>query len=242
MKTFYVNETDVNNNIITIKNEEHNHLKNVMRLNCGDNIKVVCGDDFNYFCTITEINKNNSKLKVDYKEINKANPKINLTCYMALIKNDNLNLTVQKLTELGCTTFVPFESHYTVNKDKGAKQVKLKTISEQSIKQCGRSKPMNILPTDKLFNLEKYLKQHDLIIFANETEQSKTLSEVLNENLKAKNIAFIVGCEGGFDDDEIKFLNSIGAKSVTLGSRILRAETASIMLTSIILSNFKEYD
>lgn len=239
MKTFYVN--GVNGNNIELVGDEHNHLKNVMRLNCGDQVKVVCGDDFNYFCTIMQINKNSTILKVDSKELNKANPKVNLTCYMALIKNDNLSLVVQKLTELGCSTFVPFESRYTVNKDKGTKIEKLNLITQQSLKQCGRSKPMVIKPTKKLTDLVNDLKQHDLIIFANETEKSENLNDVLMQNMNAKNIAIIVGCEGGFEQTEIDLLINNNAKSVTLGSRILRAETASIMLTAIILNFFKEY-
>lgn len=239
MKTFYVN--GVNGNNIELVGDEHNHLKNVIRLNCGDQVKVVCGDDFNYFCTIMQINKNSTILKVDSKELNKANPKVNLTCYMALIKNDNLSLVVQKLTELGCSTFVPFESRYTVNKDKGTKIEKLNLITQQSLKQCGRSKPMVIKPTKKLTDLVNDLKQHDLIIFANETEKSENLNDVLMQNKNAKNIAIIVGCEGGFEQTEIDLLINNNAKSVTLGSRILRAETASIMLTAIILNFFKEY-
>lgn len=239
MKTFYVN--GVNGNNIELVGDEHNHLKNVIRLNCGDQVKVVCGDDFTYFCTIMQINKNSTILKVDSKELNKANPKVNLTCYMALIKNDNLSLVVQKLTELGCSTFVPFESRYTVNKDKGTKIEKLNLITQQSLKQCGRSKPMVIKPTKKLTDLVNDLKQHDLIIFANETEKSENLNDVLMQNMNAKNIAIIVGCEGGFEQTEIDLLINNNAKSVTLGSRILRAETASIMLTAIILNFFKEY-
>ncbi len=240
MKTFYVD--NVNSNLITLTADEHNHLKNVMRLQVGNTVKVVCGDEYNYFCEIIEINKNNSVLKVLEKTLNTANPKVKLTCYMALIKNDNLSLVVQKLTELGCSTFVPFESRYTVNKDKGAKSDKLTLISQQSLKQCGRSIPMRVMPTQKLTNLTEMLNKHDLIIFANETEKSLSLTETLNANLNAKNIAVIVGCEGGFEQSEIDYLINLGAKSVSLGSRILRAETASIMLSAIVLNHFKEYE
>lgn len=239
MKTFYVEK--IVNNIVELNNEEHNHLKNVMRLNIGDKVKVVCGDEYDYFCTISQINKNNSVLVVDSKELNTANPKVEFTCYMALIKNDNLCLVVQKLTELGCKNFVPFESRYTVNKDKGAKADKLSTVSKQSLKQCGRSIPMQVYPTMHLKNLDKMLEQHDLIIFANETEKSKELNEVLSNNSNAKNIAIIVGCEGGFEQSEIDYLIEKGAISVGLGNRILRAETASIMLSAIVLNHFKEY-
>lgn len=100
---------------------------------------------------------------------------------------------------------------------------------------------MNISSTYKLKDLDQLLCQHDLIVFANETEKSMPLQQVLDNNNDAKDIAIIVGCEGGFAPDEIKFLIDNNAKSVTLGSRILRAETASIMLSAIILNHFKEY-
>lgn len=239
MKTFFVDKID--GNLIKLEDDEHNHLKNVLRLNVNDQVKVVCGDEFNYYCKVCEINKKDSVLKVEKKELNTANPKVNLTCYMALIKNDNLTLVVQKLTELGCSNFVPFESAYTVNKDKGTKTEKLITVTKQSLKQCGRSIPMNICDTKNILKLDNMLKAHDLIIFANETEKSSNLNTVLAKNSNAKNIAIIVGCEGGFAQEEIKYLLAHGAKSISLGSRILRAETAAIMLTSIVLNHFKEY-
>ena len=239
MKTFFA--TDIKDGIVKLNNDEHNHLKNVMRLNVNDKVKVVTGDEYDYFCTITNIGKSETILKVDSRKLNNSNPHTKLTCYMALIKSDNLSLIVQKLTELGCSDFVPFESQYTVNKDKGTKTDKLNTITQQSIKQCGRSKPMTIHSTISLKDIKPLLSQHDLIIFANETEKSMPLNQVLLENSNAKNIAFIVGCEGGFTEEEINYLVDSGAKSVTLGSRILRAETASIMLASIILYEFKEY-
>ena len=148
MKTFFVDKID--GNLIKLEDDEHNHLKNVLRLNVNDQVKVVCGDEFNYYCKVCEINKKDSVLKVEKKELNTANPKVNLTCYMALIKNDNLTLVVQKLTELGCSNFVPFESAYTVNKDKGTKTEKLITVTKQSLKQCGRSIPMNICDTKNI--------------------------------------------------------------------------------------------
>ena len=239
MKTFFVDKID--GNLIKLQSDEHNHLKNVLRLNVNDQVKVVCGDEFNYYCKVCEINKKDSVLKVEKKELNTANPKVNLTCYMALIKNDNLTLVVQKLTELGCSNFVPFESAYTVNKDKGTKTEKLITVTKQSLKQCGRSIPMNISETKNILKLDNMLKAHDLIIFANETEKSSNLNTVLAKNSNAKNIAIIVGCEGGFTQEEIKYLLAHGAKSISLGNRILRAETAAIMLTSIVLNHFKEY-
>lgn len=238
MKTFFVNKTDISNNKVVVSGEEHNHLKNVLRLNKGALVTVVCGDEFNYNCEILEVNKNNSVLKVNSVTENMCNPKVNLTAYVALIKNDKLNLIIQKLTELGVTNIVPFESKYTIIKENKLKHEKLQLISNQSVKQCGRSIPALIYPTINISQID--CKKHDLVIFANESEKSVKISDVISNN-KINNAALIIGPEGGFTEDEKQMLINNGAKSVTLCSRILRAETAAIMLTSLVLNYMGEF-
>lgn len=239
MKTFFVNISDISNNKVLLSGEEHNHLKNVLRLNKGAQVCVVCGDEYNYNCEVVEVNKNNSLLKVNSKTLNTANPKVNLTAFVALIKNDKLNLIIQKLTELGVTNIIPFESKYTIIKDNKLKHEKLQVISNQSIKQCGRSIPAKIYPTINISQID--CKNYDLVLFANESEKNVKISDViLNKNLN--NMALIIGPEGGFTTEEKAMLIKNGAKSVTLCSRILRAETAAIMLTSLVLNYMGEFN
>ena len=78
------------------------------------------------------------------------------------------------------------------------------------------------------------LKNYDYIIFANETEETKKINEIIKDIDLTKSIAIIIGSEGGFDQAEITAIKEIGAISVSLGSRILRAETASIALASFV--------
>ncbi len=237
MKTFFIESKNFNNNQVFVDGEEHNHLKNVLRLKPGDNVKVVCGDKFDYFCTIDQINKNNSVLIIDSKQVNTANPKANLTAYVALIKNDKMSLIIQKLTELGVSNIVPFESRYTVIKDQKNKYEKLQQISNQSIKQCGRSIPATIMPTINISNIN--ISDHDIVLFANESEQKVMLNQVIPN--ADSNVAIIIGPEGGFTEDEKNMLINKGAKSISLGNRILRAETAAIMLTTLVLNILGEF-
>ena len=151
-----------------------------------------------------------------------------------------MSLIVQKLTELGIKTFIPFESQFITSKDKFNKQEKLQIISNQSIKQCKRSIPMEVKPTMSFNNMVKALKDYDVVIFANETEQSKNLNEIkLNSQQK---IAIIVGSEGGFSEKECEEIANSGGSSITLGKRILRAETASIGLASVVMYLIGEWD
>lgn len=231
MRRFLANK--INNDKIILDGIEHNHLKNVLRLKEGDEVIVVVGDEYDYTCVIEKISKGDSVLRVVSKDVNTYNSQSDVTVFQALTKQDNMSLIVQKLTELGVKTFVPFESQFITSKDKFNKQEKLQTISNQSIKQCKRSIPMEVKPTISFNQLVEAVKTYDIVIFANETETTTNLTALkLGGNQK---VAIIVGSEGGFSEQECDKLVSAGVKSVTLGKRILRAETASIALTSVVM-------
>ena len=142
-----------NNDKVILEGTEHNHLKNVLRLKEGDEVIVVCGDEYVYTCVIEKISKGDTILKVVDKTLNTYNPVSDVTVFQALTKHDNMTLIVQKLTELGVKTFIPFESQFITSKDKYSKQEKLQIISNQSIKQCKRSIPMEVKETLNFNNL-----------------------------------------------------------------------------------------
>lgn len=230
----------INNDRVVLEGIEHNHLKNVLRLKEGDEVVVVCGDEYDYICKIEKISKGDTILKVVDKVENKYNPSSDVTVFQALTKNDNMTLIVQKLTELGVKTFIPFESQFITSKDKYSKKEKLQSISNQSIKQCKRSIAMNVLDTMSFNSMIKSLSGYDLVIFANETEKTQNLSEIKFN--KTSKIALIIGSEGGFSDEECAKIIEAGGVSVSLGRRILRAETASIGLTSVVMCMMGEWD
>jgi len=147
-----------------------------------------------------------------------------------------MSLIVQKLTELGVKNFYPFESEFITSKDKMGKSNKLQEISHQSVKQCKRSIPMIVHNTLSFKEMIEKLKDFDMVIFANECERS----EKLDFKLKG-NVAIIVGSEGGFSENEIASIVNSGAKSITMGRRILRAETAAIALTSVVMFTMGEW-
>ena len=240
MKRFFVNKQLNINETCIIDGIEHNHIKNVMRMQVGDNIILVCGDEFDYFATITAMSKGDTKVIITGKELNMYNSMSNVTVFQARVKSDNMSLIVQKLTELGVKSFVPFESEFITSKDKFGKVNKLQDISNQSIKQCKRSIPMSVSDIMSFAKMCEELKKYDLILFANECERTKRLNEIVFD--KSSKVAIIVGSEGGFSQTEIDKLVSVGANSVTLGKRILRAETASISLTAVVMCLLGEWD
>jgi len=226
-----------NDNKLIIDGGEHNHLKNVLRLLEGDKIVCIINDDFDYHCKILKIEKNETICEMIKKEKNPANPKRKVTVFQALTKKDNMHLIVQKLNELGVSNLHPFESEFTTVKDKNNKQDKLQEVSFQSSKQCGRSMSMKVEKTLSFKNMIAILNNFEIVIFANEKEGFNTLHSIYDTICSKDNIALIVGSEGGFSANEICELEKCkNLKSISLGKRILRAETASIAVSTLVLS------
>lgn len=232
MKRFFVGKDLKVNSAIKIDGIEHNHIKNVMRLKVDDEIILVCGDEYDYFARIINISKGETVVEIFDCKHNEYNPKCDVTVFQALVKSDNMSLIVQKLTELGVKTFVPFESEFITSKDKFNKREKLQEISNQSIKQCKRSIPMEIEKVLTFKEMIEKLRDFDCVVFANECEKSYNLNHIKSINGK---VAIIIGSEGGFSESEIKMLQLENVHSVSLGRRILRAETSAISLTAVVM-------
>ena len=124
-------------------------------------------------------------------------------------------------------------------KDKIKKFERWNKISVEASKQCGRSDIVEVMGVCNFNEMLDKLNDFDIVIIAYENETRK-LKEVIKEKYKAKNIAVIIGAEGGFDKCEVeKVLEKSNASSVSLGDRILRAETASLNLISILMYEFE---
>lgn len=230
MRRFILDEND--KNLITGK--EHNHLKNVLRLKVGDEIIGTRYDEYDYICKITSIERNQTWVDILDKVKNENNPIKHVTVFQAYTKSDNMNLIIQKLTELGISDIIPFTSQFVTAKDKMGKRDKMQEISNQSIKQCGRSIPVYVHDGISFDKMCEMVSDYEIVVFANEKEV-RLLKDVFADKFACDNVAIVVGSEGGFSDDEIHKLITAGAKSVSLGKRILRSETASIALSALTL-------
>lgn len=230
----------VNNKLYKLTGEELKHIY-VLRYKVGD--KVVIN---NMQCIILYISKDAvivDKIK-DLDE--KGKPNICLTLYPAFLKSDKMDYLVQKAVELGTTDIVPFFSSNTVvkldEKDKVKRREKLQKIAVEATKQCGRTDEVELHEFLNFNSLLNTISKHDFCIFAYENEKESIKSVINNlkkEDTSYKDIAIIVGPEGGFTNKEAEQLSKISnVHTVSLGERILRAETASINLITILMYEF----
>ncbi|MDE6189226.1 MAG: 16S rRNA (uracil(1498)-N(3))-methyltransferase [Clostridia bacterium] len=237
IKRFFANAEDYDGSQIAISGEEFTHMTKVLRHKVGYKIIVNLNDGKDYYCSIERIGKDVAFAKVNEIVENDSKPKVSVTLFQALPKGDRLDLAVQKCVELGVDRVAPFLSRYT-NESKFNRS-RLERIALEACKQCGRSNKVEICELADFSEIADKLKDFDVVIMPYERAKVGKMGEV--KGLKeAKNIALIIGSEGGFCDEEVKAVKALGGQVVSLGKRILRCETASIVALSLIMYELGE--
>lgn len=235
---FFVDNNQIHDNKIEIIGTDVNHIKNVLRKNIDDLITIVSNNK-EYKAKILDL----SQEKIDCEIIDvieKDNTGPMITIFQGLAKADKIEYIIQKCSEIGAYEIVPTEMKRCVVKlDDNNKQKKIERwqkIAEVAAKQSLRD---SILIVNRIINIDELsekLQEYDLSIVAYENEKEKTLKSVL-KNVDDSNIkiAIIIGPEGGLEPQEVEKLKEKGANVVTLGKRILRTETAPIVMCSNIM-------
>ena len=218
-------------NVVTLQDSDLHHIKTVMRMKANDNIEVVYKKD-TYLCQIMSDYKIEILNKLD--EDNEL--KINIILACALVQEQKLDLIIGKLTELGINTFIPLKMNRSIVKLDSKKEAKKIERWTKIAKEASEQSKRNIIP-----NITNIMTIKDLVkleatkkIVLSTKEKNNVLNISLQSDTFCDSIIIVTGPEGGITNEEETFLNQHGFKSVSLGSRILRVETAAIYITSII--------
>lgn len=245
MPKFFVNKEAINNNKAEICGGDVSHIAKVLRLPVGSAITLCDGEGTDYEAEITEIKKD--VILLDIINACKCNtePDINVTLFQGIPKASKMEYIIQKCTELGVMSIVPVMTKRTVVKLENAQAEKKKLerwnkIAAEAVKQCGRGCIPKVCDVTEIKNISA--KDFDLFLVAYEEETDISLKSVLKSNDKAKNIGILIGPEGGLEKSEVEYLIKSGAKSVTLGKRILRTETAGHTVLTAVLYELGELE
>ncbi|MBK6587536.1 MAG: 16S rRNA (uracil(1498)-N(3))-methyltransferase [Acidobacteria bacterium] len=234
MRRFYSRPENFNDRIITLDTDETRHLRDVLRLKTGDEVSVFDGTGHEYKCSITAIGKKDSELAL-IEEITPASPEspFEITLASTVLNGEKYDLIIQKSVELGVAKLIPVQTIRgdVKTKDADKRLDRWRRIAMEATKQCGRARLMEIAePTA----VEK--------LIAETTESVVMFSERDGTDFTAikpgKKITALIGPKGGWDDSELELARASGISVVTLGGRILRAETAAISLTTILQHRF----
>ena len=240
MPRFFVERENISENTISITNTDVSHITRVLRMGVGDNLTICDGQGFDYETKISQISDNEIICDIVSKEKSDTEPNINVTLFQGLPKASKMDYIIQKTTELGISTVVPCALKRCVTKLDGKKaeqkkQERWQKIAAEAAKQSGRG----IVPTVEMpLTLKEVIeraKDYDLFFVPYECETQTNIKAVLTSVETPKNVAFLIGPEGGFDLSEIEELKNSNINTITLGKRILRTETAGEAVLSMIM-------
>ncbi|HEU4710239.1 MAG TPA: 16S rRNA (uracil(1498)-N(3))-methyltransferase [Pyrinomonadaceae bacterium] len=211
--------------LVTLTSDEARHLREVLRLKPGDEVQVFDGAGKEFRAVVSQARREFAELEIhDPIESSRPESPLRLTLAVALLKGEKFDLVVQKGTELGVNRFIPLTTRYADIKlrdesDAAKRVARWQRIALEAAKQCGRSiVPEVASPT----TFELTIRQNPCLMFSERDGQA------LNTDLKTESVTAIVGSEGGWSDDELAQARAANVAIVTLGGRVLRAETAAI--------------
>lgn len=232
---FYLQNPKIQNEIINISDSQIIHqVTKILRLKIGD-IFIVFDPQYEYQILIENLTNNNLVGKIIEKTKSEREPAEKLILYQSLLKSDKLEWILQKGVEIGIAEFTPIVSDNSVVREiSGNKLARYEKIIQEATEQCGGLKVANL---NQITTFKQAIEQTKKVtgqkLLAWEGQFGQELSKILDKNQKEYHL--FIGPEGGFSAEEIELAKQNSIQIVSLGKRILRAETAAIVASSLIL-------
>lgn len=247
MNQFFVNRNDMERTPLQLKGEDYNHMKNVLRLKCGEKVMLSDGEGKEYICQIADYSTQEESVELKIVDVfgSTAELPVKITLFQGYPKGDKMETVVQKAVELGAYEIVPVMMNRSVVKldeKKASKKVeRLNAIALSAAKQSKRGIIPQVQPVMTFEEAVSYASIMDYILLPYEQAEGMEYSrQVLKESIGKERIAVFIGPEGGFDLSEVAEIERIGGKTLSLGHRILRTETAGMTILSLLMYLLEE--
>ena len=227
MQQYFVSVELKINDVVYFDNEQTHHIVKVMRFKSDDIVKVVDGNGKGFETSLCIDNVKCSGIVISEFLLNNEMD-IDVTLVMALIKKDKWDYMLMKCSELGVKKIVPLQVSRCVVKSDDEKTdkklVRYQKIVTQACEQCKRNSIPQVTKPITLKQLKDYTSDLNLVAFETVKDKGLKMRDVIKSN---KSITVVIGPEGGFSDSEVLLMNEMGFNNLSLGKRILRAETAA---------------
>jgi 16S rRNA (uracil1498-N3)-methyltransferase len=227
---------------VGLASEEARHLRDVLRLSRGDEASVFDGEGREYRCLVAEVGRADARLEiVEEVEAERPESSLRLTLGVALLKGEKFDLVVQKATELGATSIVPVVTKFADLRIKDGtdalrRVTRWKRIALEAAKQSGRARLPELAAPAQFSSLIESVSVEGAkcrLLFSE--REGRGLAEALGQcGPGPEAVVALVGPEGGWSDEELEHARLSGWHIVTLGGRVLRAETAAITVTALL--------
>ena len=238
MFNFFVENKNANGEFV-IENKDFNHLKNVLRFKVGERF-LVSHNGCSHLCELACYLEDCAYAKVLQENYNDTTLPISLYLFQGLIKGDKMDFVVQKAVELGADCIVPVEMARSIVKLDGKKKIerqkRLQAVCESAAKQSKRNAIPTVYEVLSFNSALDLAKSMDVFIIPYESHEGMTSTVNALQKIKAGDkVGILIGPEGGFEEKEVQKAIEQGGISISLGKRILRAETASLTALSMCM-------
>ena len=239
LRRFLVEDLEIENGFCVITGREAHHMYGVLRMGRGDALVLLDGKGGRFLAEIQSVSRDAVKIQIKMSLGHAPPAALEITLCQAVIKSASMDYLIQKTSELGVFRISPFFSSRSVVHLKGDRQGKKsnrwREIAHSAAKQCNRDIPPEIGPPESFDKqLVLFSKAPGPKVILWEREASRDLKDLLQNHAPSGSFTGMVGPEGGFTPEEVSSARHAGFIPVSMGSRILRAETAALVLVAIV--------
>lgn len=232
MHNFFADESARAENSFRIGGKDYNHICNVLRMQIGDAFLVSC-DGVSNLCRLERIESDTVVAEIVEEGYQSTELPVQLYLFQGLPKGDKMELIIQKTVELGVAGIIPVEMSRCVmkleEKKKKARVERWQSIAESAAKQSKRSVIPEVFGVMTYKQAMEKIAEMDLFLVPYENERGMAATREALSRIKAPmSVGILIGPEGGFDEKEVALARDAGAVIISLGKRILRAETAAV--------------
>ena len=244
MPRFFVPKEEIGESFMVLTGENATHAK-VLRLKNGDEVTVCDGEGTDYRCTVSDVASGQISLVVHAAAPAESEASVQCSVYMAFAKSDKFEHVIQKATELGATELVCFPSARCVSrpdeKSLAKKLERWQKIAASAAEQSRRGKIPQVIALPSYQAALDRAAQAKLAVCFYENEETLTFRAAIMQKSPFRTAALLTGPEGGFEPEEIAQAAKAGFAICTLGSRILRCETAPLCALSALMYAVGEF-
>ncbi len=240
MQHFFVTPDQVMEDRIFVEGSDVNHMKHVLRMRTGEQVRISDGNNLTYLCEIAGYEEDRAVLAIRERELSDVELPSRIYLFQGLPKQDKMELIVQKAVELGVYEVIPVATKRAVVKldEKRAKKKveRWQEIARSAAKQAGRGYIPEVKNVMSYGEALRYSESLDVVLIPYELAEGRKETKAVIESIRSgQSIGIYIGPEGGFEKAEVEDAIAAGAKAITLGKRILRTETAGLTTLSILM-------
>ena len=237
MRRFYADERGLTDGVAYLPEEDAHHALRVLRMAVGDECELFA-DGGRYACAVDDITDGQVRLRVT-RSLPTTEAGLRITLYQGLPKAEKLELIVQKAVELGAASVVPVQMSRCVmrldGRDAAKKTERWQRIAREACKQSGRCLLPEVGLPIGMKELLSRIPTHELTLIPWEDAHTVSLTAIRRKYPEVRDMAVIIGPEGGMSPEEVEAMERAGGRAVTLGPRILRTETAGMAAMAALL-------